>query len=138
MVEPLELARVSVRTMEKFSASNDFFELTSAPIRAVTISDSIRRWAQIQPNRAAVVSSNCNTFSFGELQNLIANVRSDLRSAGFGRSARIAVAIPNGPQAALAIVAVACSAVSIPINPRLSPRELEISFAALRPDAPNL
>ena len=43
--------------------------------------------------------------------------------------------MPNGPQAALAIVAVACSAVSIPLNPRQTLREIETCLAALRPDA---
>ena len=41
--------------------------------------------------------------------------------------------MPNGPQAALAIVAVACSAVSIPLNPRQTLREIETGFADLFP-----
>ena len=41
----------------------------------------------------------------------------------------------NGPQAALAIVAVACSAVSIPLNPRQTLNEIDTCLAALRPDA---
>jgi acyl-CoA synthetase (AMP-forming)/AMP-acid ligase II/thioesterase domain-containing protein/acyl carrier protein len=43
--------------------------------------------------------------------------------------------MPNGPKSALAIVAVACSAVSIPLNPRQTLREIEVCFAVLRPDA---
>lgn len=43
--------------------------------------------------------------------------------------------MPNGPHAALAIVAIACSAVSIPLNPKQTLREIETSFAALTPDA---
>jgi acyl-CoA synthetase (AMP-forming)/AMP-acid ligase II/acyl carrier protein len=69
------------------------------------------------------------------LQRLIGKVRATLRSMGLDRSSRIAIAIPTGPQAALAIVAVACSAVSIPLNPRQSLREAEFCLAALRPDA---
>ena len=62
-------------------------------------------------------------------------MRAALRLAGFGPSARIAIATPNGPQAALAIVAVACSSVSIPLNERQTLGEMECSLAALRPDA---
>ena len=43
--------------------------------------------------------------------------------------------MPNGPQAALAIVAVACSAVTIPLNPKQTVREIEVCLAALKPDA---
>ena len=43
--------------------------------------------------------------------------------------------MPEGPWAALAIVAVACSAVTIPLNPRLTVREIEVCLATLQPDA---
>ena len=43
--------------------------------------------------------------------------------------------MPNGPQAALAIVAVSCSAVSVPVNPRQTLSELERCLATVRPDA---
>ena len=41
----------------------------------------------------------------------------------------------DGPQSALAIIAVACSAVSIPLNPRQTLSEIEKCFASIRPDA---
>jgi oxalate---CoA ligase len=42
---------------------------------------------------------------------------------------------PNGPQAALATVSVSCSAVSIPLNPRQTLREIELCLSAVEPDA---
>jgi hypothetical protein len=62
-------------------------------------------------------------------------VRTDLRVGGFSRSARIAIAFTSGPHAALAIIAVACSAVAIPLNPKHTLDEIERCFAVLRPDA---
>ena len=100
-----------------------------------TIGDKIRRRAELQPDHAAVVASGFASLSYRELQYLIDEVRAALRLDGFGRRARIAIAMPNGPQAALAIVAVACSAVSIPLNPRQTLSEIETCLAALRPDA---
>lgn len=100
-----------------------------------TVGEAIRCRAELQPDRPAVLSTGFAPLSYRELQRLIDGIRVTLRTAGFGRSARIAIAIPNGPQAALAIVAVACSAVSIPLNPRQTLREVEINFASLRPDA---
>jgi acyl-CoA synthetase (AMP-forming)/AMP-acid ligase II/acyl carrier protein len=100
-----------------------------------TIGTEIRRCAELQPDRVAIVSTGFEPLSYRELQCLIDEFRAALRLAGLGRHARIAIAIPNGPQAALAIVAVACSAVSIPLNPRQTLREIEIGLATLRPDA---
>ena len=100
-----------------------------------TIGVEIRRFSELRPEHAAVVASGFSSLSYRELQCLIEDVHAALRSAGLGQNARIAVAMRSGPHAALAIVALACSAVSIPLNPRQTLSEIETCFAALRPDA---
>jgi oxalate---CoA ligase len=100
-----------------------------------TIGAEIKRFAELRPNRAAVAASGFAPLSYRELHFLAAEVRSALRLAGFDRNARIAIAMPDGPQAALAIVAVACSAVSVPLNPRQTLVEIETCLTAVRPDA---
>ena len=100
-----------------------------------TVGQAIRRRAELQPHHAAAVATGFAPLSYRELQFLIDETREALRAAGYGPRAQIAVAIPNGPQAALAIVAVSCSAVSIPLNPRQTLREVENCLATLRPDA---
>jgi oxalate---CoA ligase len=110
-------------------------QAASVPQLQTTLGEAIRFRAETQPDRPAIVSSGYAPFSYRELQQCIGDVRSALRAAGFTRSARIAVAMPNGPPAALAIVAVSCSSVSIPLNPRQTLREIEAGFAMLRPDA---
>ncbi len=105
------------------------------PPRQSTIGAEIRHRAEIQPDQAAVVSSGFAPLSYRELQSLIDRVRAALRLAGLGRNARIAVGMPNNAQAALGIIAVSCSAVSVPLNPRQALRETEVCLATLRPDA---
>src|SRR5690348_7366024 len=100
-----------------------------------TIGREIERLAGLQPNHAAMVSPDCSPLSYRDLQRLIRETRAALRLAGYGRSSRIAIALSNIKQAALAINAVACSAVSIPLSPRLTRSEIESSVNALRPDA---
>ncbi len=107
----------------------------SAIVVQSTIGDEIQHFAELQPERPAIVASGFAPLSYRELQSLIEGVRTALRSAGFDRDARIAIAMRDGPQAALAIVAVACSAVGIPLNPRQTVSEIEITFGLLRPDA---
>ena len=111
-------------------------ETTSAAmISRCTIGSEIRRCAELQPDNIALVSSGFAPLSYRELQALIGNVRAALRRAGLGRSARVAIAVPNQPQAALATVSVSCSAVSIPLNPRQTLREIELCLSAVQPDA---
>ena len=112
-----------------------FFEAAPVPLQQATVGAAIRFRAETQPDQPAVVSSSFAPLSYRELQYLIRDVRAALRTAGLSRSARIAIAMPNGPHAALAIVAVACSAVSIPLNPRQTLLEIEMGFAVLPPDA---
>ena len=115
--------------------SQRVFEAAPVPLQQATLGAAIRFRAETQPDQPALVSSGFAPLSYRELQYQIRDVRAALRTAGFSRSARIAVAMPNGPQAALAIVAVACSAVSIPLNPKQTLREIEMGFTALPPDA---
>ena len=100
-----------------------------------TIGREIRRQSEIRPDQTAVAFTGSAPFSYRELQRLIDEVRTDLRVCGFSRSARIAIAFPSGPHAALAIIAVACSAVAVPLNPKHTLDEIETCFAILRPDA---
>ena len=100
-----------------------------------TIGREIRHRAELQPEHPAVVASGFAPLSYRELQRLIDEVRAGLRSAGFDRTARIVIAMRNGPQAAVAIVAVACAAIGVPLDPRQSLSEIEACLTALRPDA---
>ena len=108
----------------------------SAPI--LIEEQSVRR-SDVALNCNLIVRQSCpRTLHLYRTENyrfLIDDVRAALRSAGFSRTARIAIAIPNGPQAALAIVAVSCSAVSIPLNPKQTLREIKTSLATLQVNA---
>ena len=82
-----------------------------------------------------MVASRFAVLSYGELRDRIDETRACLRQAGFDRNARIAVALPTGAEAALAIVAVASSAAAVPLDPKLTFAEVESCLRILRPDA---
>jgi len=100
-----------------------------------TIGREIERLADIRPDHPAVVFPGSAPLSYLQLRCLIDEIDIVLRMAGFGRSARIAIALPSGPHAALAIVAVACVAVAVPLNPKQTLDEIHRCLAVLRPDA---
>jgi acyl-CoA synthetase (AMP-forming)/AMP-acid ligase II len=58
-----------------------------------------------------------------------------LQAMGIGRHDRVVVVLSNGPEIAVAILAVAASAVCAPMNPGYEAKELERYFADLRPRA---
>jgi acyl-CoA synthetase (AMP-forming)/AMP-acid ligase II/thioesterase domain-containing protein len=100
-----------------------------------TLGRAICARAELQPDQPAIIASGFAPLTYRELAKLIGDFRVTLRAAGLDRNARVAIAMPNGPHAALAIVAVACSAISIPLNPKQTLNEIETGFASLPPDA---
>jgi acyl-CoA synthetase (AMP-forming)/AMP-acid ligase II len=58
-----------------------------------------------------------------------------LRTKGVGRNDRIAIVMPNGPEMAVALLAVSSIATSAPLNPASSEAEFEFYLSDLRPKA---
>ena len=100
-----------------------------------TIEEAIRYHAQLRSAWPAIVASELLPLSYGELFETICTVRGDLYKAGFDHNSRLVIALQNGPLAALAVVAVACSAVAVPIDIKLTLPEIDRSFAVIRPAA---
>ncbi|WP_444815429.1 AMP-binding protein [Stutzerimonas frequens] len=107
----------------------------TASIAPVTLHAALTRIAQASPDRAAVLSTRFAPLDHRGLQQVIEQTRRQLRQAGFGRDARIGVMLPEAPQAAVAIIAIACSAVAVPLDPRLGPAELDQFLQQLPLDA---
>jgi acyl-CoA synthetase (AMP-forming)/AMP-acid ligase II len=72
-------------------------------------------------------------FSLQGAHRHIEEVGRTLRTMGIGRRDRIAVVLPNGPEMAVAFLAVTAWAVCVPINPAYGAEELDSYFADLRP-----
>lgn len=100
-----------------------------------TVGKEIKGHCALRPKEVAVAVTGFEPLSYEALQCLIDEVSRELRLSGFGRDARIAIALPNGPHAALAIVAVTCYAVAVPLDLRHTRNEIEMCLDVLRPDA---
>ena len=100
-----------------------------------TIGEALRAHAALRPEQAAIVASELAPVSYRRLTEQIDEIRVTLRQVGLDASARIVVAIPDTAPAALAIVAVACSAVALPLDPKLTLPEIEARLILLRPSA---
>ncbi len=91
--------------------------------------------ARTASGRDAILAPGRKPASYGMLLACAKDTVRALRSAGIGRSDRVAVVLPNGPEAAAAIISVAAGAVCAPLNPGLTADELQRYFVELRVSA---
>jgi len=69
--------------------------------------------------------------SYGRLAQFIGETAEALRGLGVGRGQRVALALPNGPEAASAFVAIASCAVCAPLNPAYTESEFDFYLSDL-------
>ena len=92
-------------------------------VRALIATGAAERPAIGAPGRTAL--------TFGGLRTLAGATGAALHAAGLGRGDRMAIVLPNGPEAATAFLTVACHAVTAPLNPSYRPDEFEFSLSDL-------
>jgi acyl-CoA synthetase (AMP-forming)/AMP-acid ligase II len=91
--------------------------------------------ARHRPNACAILAPGRAPLSYAGLYRQVDTIEHTLRAIGISRHDRMALVLPNGPDAAVAILAVAASAVCVPMNPAYRAKELDRYFADLRPNA---
>jgi acyl-CoA synthetase (AMP-forming)/AMP-acid ligase II len=75
---------------------------------------------------AAIGAPDRNDLSYGQLRQLTAELAAAFAGVGIGNGARIAIVLPNGPEMAMAFIALASFATTAPLNPGY--REEEFDF----------
>jgi non-ribosomal peptide synthetase component E (peptide arylation enzyme) len=101
----------------------------------LTLGQVIGQTANRFPHQPAIVSATFAPLTYRDLQRQLDGVRRQLRLAGFDCNARIGVLMPNGAEAVLTIVAVACCSVAVPLDSRLSQAEIGQRLDMLRLNA---
>ena len=74
------------------------------------------------PDAPAILAPGRAPLTYGRLYQHIEKIGRTLRAMGIGHRDRIAVVLPNGPEMAVAIFAVAAIAACAPLNPALGTR----------------
>ena len=117
------------------TGTNQISDVATPNLGPKTLGEALRRNAVASPTSLAVVSSVYEPFSYGQLAAQLDHFATALPGAGFGREARIAIALKDAPRAALAIVSVSCTAVAVPFDPNLTPVEINTRLKLLGVDA---
>jgi acyl-CoA synthetase (AMP-forming)/AMP-acid ligase II len=84
------------------------------------------------PDAPAVLAPGRAPLTYGRLYQHVDNIGRKLRATGIGRHDRVGVVLPNGPEMAVAVLAVAANAACAPMNPAYRAEELDRYFADLR------
>jgi acyl-CoA synthetase (AMP-forming)/AMP-acid ligase II/thioesterase domain-containing protein len=97
-----------------------------------TLLGVLQAHAQRTPDAVAVAAPDHTSWTYQTLLDETEQTVRALRGLGIGPSDRVALALPNGPELALAFLAVSSGAVSAPINPTAGGAELRSTLSALR------
>jgi acyl-CoA synthetase (AMP-forming)/AMP-acid ligase II/acyl carrier protein len=96
------------------------------------IGDILAHHGRTGPDRYAILAPGRAPITYGALWAYAKDMVRTLRSVGLGRNDRVAMVLPDGPEAAAAIVSVAAGAVCAPLNPSFTADEWQRYFAELR------
>src|SRR5205823_4460796 len=87
------------------------------------------------PEALAILAPRRAPLTYGHLFRHIEEVVQTLHAMGLGRQDRVALVLPQGPEMAVACLAVAAGATCAPLNPAYSTDEFDFYLTALRPKA---
>ncbi len=81
--------------------------------------------ARAEPSSPAIRAAGKLTLSYGSLRAHAEDIAARLRSLGVGKNDRVAIVLPNGPEAAVAFLAATLCGTAAPLNPAYRREELE-------------
>jgi amino acid adenylation domain-containing protein len=91
--------------------------------------------ATSSPDAVAIIAPGRDPLTYDHLRQHIDYTIQTLNATGLGRQDRIAVVLSNGPEMAVACLAVSAAAACAPLNPEYSAREFNLYLTALHPKA---
>jgi oxalate---CoA ligase len=104
-------------------------------VKSESVFDVIRVAAEERPEAVALAAPGRSDLSYQRLWRRIEETVAELKDFGLGEGSCIATALPDGPEAAVALLSIASYSACTPISPALQPGELECILRILGPRA---
>ncbi len=102
---------------------------------AATLFRTLERAAAQNRDAIAIASPGRQPLPYGHLFRHVRQAIEDLRTLGIGRTDRVAIVLPNGPDMAVGFLAVAAGATCAPLNPAYRASEFEFYLTDTRAKA---
>lgn len=100
-----------------------------------TVPGLLEAWAKQSPEATAILAPGRKATNYRGLCQQVEDTVRILQAMGVHRHDRVAIALPNGPEMAVAFLAVSSAATSAPLNPALGTEEVEFYLSDLGPRA---
>jgi acyl-CoA synthetase (AMP-forming)/AMP-acid ligase II/acyl carrier protein len=100
-----------------------------------TVDELLRAQSSSRPDAPVLLAPKRRAGTWADLWAQVGRVAVAIRSAGLDRRARIAICVPNGPEAASAALSVAAAATCAPLNPGYQAGEFRFYLEDARADA---
>jgi acyl-CoA synthetase (AMP-forming)/AMP-acid ligase II len=94
------------------------------PVASTTLEQLFTRWVQQTPAHASLLAPDRASLTFTQMGRQLETLLESFRRLGLGRTARVALLAPNGPELALAFLGSSTSATCAPLNPAYQKDEL--------------
>jgi len=104
-------------------------------IEHLTTHSIIYGWSARTPSAYAIAAPDRAPLTYAALWSQIKHSAIFLNGTGIGRGDRIAISLPQGPEMAVAFLAISSVAIGAPINPVLSAGDFESVLRGLNPKA---
>jgi acyl-CoA synthetase (AMP-forming)/AMP-acid ligase II/acetyltransferase-like isoleucine patch superfamily enzyme/acyl carrier protein len=98
---------------------------------AKSIHQLLKMMAERKPDDTAVAAPERQPLTYGLLLNQVERTVGALRWLGLKRNDRVAIVLPNGPEMAVAFLAVAAGATCAPLNPSYRAKEFDFYMSDL-------
>jgi acyl-CoA synthetase (AMP-forming)/AMP-acid ligase II/acetyltransferase-like isoleucine patch superfamily enzyme/acyl carrier protein len=95
----------------------------------------LQRSAAQFPDAVAITAPGRQPLTYRSLLNLVENIARTLRALGLNRNDRVVVVMPNGPEMAVAFLAITACTTCAPLNPAYRANEFDFFISDLRPKA---
>ena len=107
----------------------------NAPVLPRTIHELLVAQADALGGAPAIIAQDRGALGYEGLRNEVERTVGVLAAAGIGRGSRIALALPNEPEAATLTLSVLCGAICVPVNPAYGATMCESLLRSLHVDA---
>src|SRR5215212_10623302 len=108
-------------------------ESLTLPESIHTIPEALALWAEQTPDAPALRAIDGRAWSHRELLQVVSDVAGRLTALGIDSDGRVALVLPPGVEASIALLGAMVAAVAAPLNPESTPHELTRDLQRLAP-----